>query len=166
VLPSAPQVAVETVTGGWQFTSFETRSAAPPSGLLAGAPTQPLQFVADGATVFRRELVPTSARRMTVWTRSLTSAPDTMPQEGGRVAMFTRPGSWVVMTDSVPAAACTLDASALSPYRACSEWKQLTLDVTALRGQALYLEVSSSRGWFFNPLSDAFLIGEPAFDSP
>jgi hypothetical protein len=167
VLPNEPQVRVEALGEGWQFTSFEPGRQTPPSTWVVGAPTQPVTLVRDGAAAFRRLDVPPSARRLTLWARALTTADaNRAGVPGSSVRVVTTPGSFTEWMTAASATTCALPAVDLAPFKGCTGWQQLQLDVTALQGQPLFLDVSSRAPSFFEPVGDAFLVGEPAFDAP
>ncbi|MCA3016665.1 MAG: hypothetical protein INH41_30140 [Myxococcaceae bacterium] len=161
VVPEAPQVLVEKASPGWQTTSFEPRSPAVPSAWLEGAPTSPVTFVREGASVFRRVEVPGSAKTMRLWAFAATT--ERRERQSG-VRVFERPGAGVVLLDAAPSPACALPRATLAPFTACTGWVPLTLDVSALGGRALYLEASSAAFTFFSPASSAVLVGEPVFE--
>lgn len=160
VVPSEPQVKVEDVVGGWQFTSFEARGTT--MTVMGDGPpvAEPLVQVANGATTWRREIVPTGARRLTLWVRGLSSGNGQQVAGGStaRVAVSTVPGAANVLANVETSVACKVD-----PFTFCSAWREVSFDVSALGGHTLFVEASSTAPSFFGPVHDGFLVAEPHF---
>lgn len=159
VVPSEPQVKVEDVVGGWQFTSFEPQGTVKP--VMGDGPpvAEPLVQVANGATTWRRELVPAGARRLTLWVRGLSTGNGQVA--GGstaRVAVSTVPGAANVLANVETSVACKVDA-----FTFCSAWREVSFDVSALGGRTIFVEASSTAPSFFGPVHDGFLVAEPHF---
>lgn len=158
-IPSEPQVKVEAVVGGWQFTSFEAQGTV--KTVVGDGPpvTDPLVQVANGATTWRRELVPAGARRLTLWVRGLSSSNGQGARSAGaRVAVSSVPGAADVLANVEPSAACNVE-----PFTFCSAWKEVSFDVTGLGGRTLYVEATSTERSFFEPVHEGFLVAEPHF---
>ncbi|MBL8933236.1 MAG: hypothetical protein JNM69_01705 [Archangium sp.] len=159
VVPSEPQVKVEEVVGGWQFTSFEPRGTVK-TLVGSGAPVaDPLVQVANGATTWRREVVPAGARRLTLWVQALASTEGPMlAGTPARVTVSTVPGAGNVLAEVEPSVACSIDT-----FTFCSAWKEVSFDVSTLGGRSLYVEASSTAPSFFAPVHAGFLVAEPRF---
>lgn len=159
VIPSEPQVKVEDVVGGWQFTSFEPQGTV--KTLVGDGPpvADALVQVANGATTWRREVVPAGAQRLTLWVQALSSSGgQAVHGSTARVAVSTVPGAGNVLANVEPSIACKVDT-----FTFCSAWREVSFDVSALSGRTLYVEASSTAPSFFGPVHDGFLVAEPHF---
>lgn len=156
VVPSNPQVVVETPVGGWQSTSFEARAN---TRTVDGAPVSPVMHVVDGAAVWRREVVPAGARQLKLWARSLAIASQAAPS-GPEIILVTEAGTARVLARVDATNACKVDH-----FTFCSEWRELSVDVSGLSGRTAYLEATSSAQTFVAPLQSGFQLGEPAFSN-
>lgn len=159
MIPTEPQVKVEDVVGGWQSTSFEG-SGKVQTNLSNGPPVaEAVMQVSNGAAIWRREVVPAGARRLTLWAQSLsTSGSQLVHGTTAKVAVSTVPGAATVLASVEPSLACKVDH-----FTFCSAWSEVTFDVSALQGKTLYLEVNSTVPSFFGSVFDGFQVAEPHF---
>lgn len=157
VVPSTPQVVVETPVGGWQSTSFEA-SASTRSG--DGTPVSgTVVHIVNGAAVWRREVVPAGARQLKLWARSLAIVSESS-SSGPEIIMVTEAGKAQLLARVDATTACKVDH-----FTFCSEWRELSVDVSSLSGRTVYLEATSSAQTFVAPLQSGFQLGEPAFSN-
>ncbi|MDP1922780.1 MAG: hypothetical protein Q8L14_41440 [Myxococcales bacterium] len=160
-VPSAPQVKVEDVVGGgWQSTSFEERGKPKPVAADAPPAAGPLMQVSNGASIWRREVVPPTARRLTLWVQSLSTSQQAPYGATAKVAASTQPGSATVLAGVEPSHACKVDHFSL-----CSAWTEVSYDVSGLTGRTLYLEANSTVPAQLGNLFDGFQVAEPHFEN-
>lgn len=161
VVPTAVQVKVESVAGGWQSTSFEPAGVTKPAPGDAGASvTGTVMHVGDGASVWRREVVPAGARSMKLWARSLAMVSTDVMRNEPAIVVMMEPVQAKLLSRVQATTPCTVDQ-----YRFCSDWAELSFDVSGLNGQVLYLEANSARASFIQPGPTGFQLAEPSFQN-
>lgn len=71
---------------------------------------EPVMQVSNGAAIWRREVVPAGARRLTLWVQSLsTSGSQLVHGSTARVSVSTEPGAATVLANVEPSVGCKVD---------------------------------------------------------
>lgn len=159
-VPNEPQVRVAEDGVGWQLEAA-ARTTSLVDLLDSPSPIPAPLAVTHGATAFIRLGVPSAAGTLSLWAAPVSSTQQAPTERTSRVRLFTAPGESTTVFEARAPNRCGKDVA----YPYCGAWTQLSIDVSTLRGRALYLEVPSRQAWFFEPDSDGFLVGTPEFDA-